>query len=233
MLRPHQLHTGGPNEHPRQCPPDAQRSRGYGPRRRGSTGSARPPPPASSTPRPRPSPSGSRASRPRASLVCATDPQNLFHRQAKSRSPQPMPSRLCAVSAAPRSTSPPSSASPRPPSRASSNDAASACSRPRAAGAKTTLRTREARRDHPYRHQKARPFQCHRPSHHRRSSRPEQCARQGSGPGWEFVHVAIDDHSRVATAAIFPDEKKKSAVAFLRADRRLLSKASASPSSAS
>ena len=36
------------------------------------------------------------------------------------------------------------------------------------------------------------------------------------GPGWEFVHVAIDDHSRVATAAIFPDERKNSAVAFLR-----------------
>jgi transposase-like protein len=40
---------------------------------------------------------------------------------------------------------------------------------------------------------------------------------RGDGPGWEFAHVAIDDHSRVATAAIFPDEKKKSAVAFLRA----------------
>ena len=39
---------------------------------------------------------------------------------------------------------------------------------------------------------------------------------KGAGPGWEFVHIAIDDHSRVATAAIFPDEKKKSAVAFLR-----------------
>ena len=36
-------------------------------------------------------------------------------------------------------------------------------------------------------------------------------------PGWEFVHVAIDDHSRIATAQIFPDEKKESAVAFLEA----------------
>jgi transposase InsO family protein len=34
-------------------------------------------------------------------------------------------------------------------------------------------------------------------------------------PGWEFVHVAIDDHSRLATACVFPDEKKESAVAFL------------------
>jgi transposase InsO family protein len=36
------------------------------------------------------------------------------------------------------------------------------------------------------------------------------------GIGWEFAHVAIDDHSRVATAKIFPDEKKTSAVAFLK-----------------
>jgi transposase InsO family protein len=40
---------------------------------------------------------------------------------------------------------------------------------------------------------------------------------RGEGPGWEFAHVAVDDHSRIATAAIFPDEKKKSAVAFLKA----------------
>jgi transposase InsO family protein len=40
----------------------------------------------------------------------------------------------------------------------------------------------------------------------------------GTGrPGWEFVHVAIDDHSRIAMAQIFPDEKKESAVAFLEA----------------
>jgi transposase InsO family protein len=36
------------------------------------------------------------------------------------------------------------------------------------------------------------------------------------GVGWEYVHVAIDDHSRVATAAILPNEKKRSAIKFLR-----------------
>ena len=36
------------------------------------------------------------------------------------------------------------------------------------------------------------------------------------GVGWEFVHVAIDDHSRVATAEIFPNEKAPSAIAFLK-----------------
>ena len=35
------------------------------------------------------------------------------------------------------------------------------------------------------------------------------------GAGWEFVHVAIDDHSRIARADILPDEKKHSATAFL------------------
>src|SRR5262249_19220257 len=33
------------------------------------------------------------------------------------------------------------------------------------------------------------------------------CSSQGAG--WEFVHVAIDDHSRIARAEIFPDQKKE------------------------
>jgi transposase InsO family protein len=37
------------------------------------------------------------------------------------------------------------------------------------------------------------------------------------GVGWEFVHVCIDDASRVAFSQIMPDEKAVSAVAFLRA----------------
>lgn len=36
-------------------------------------------------------------------------------------------------------------------------------------------------------------------------------------PGWEYVHVAIDDHSRVAFSQIKPSEKKEPAVAHLRA----------------
>ncbi len=35
--------------------------------------------------------------------------------------------------------------------------------------------------------------------------------------GWEFAHVCIDDHSRVAYVEILPDERKESAVAFLKA----------------
>jgi len=37
------------------------------------------------------------------------------------------------------------------------------------------------------------------------------------GVGWEFVHVCIDDASRIAFSQILPDEKKESAVAFLDA----------------
>jgi transposase InsO family protein len=37
------------------------------------------------------------------------------------------------------------------------------------------------------------------------------------GVGWEFVHVCIDDHSRVAFSEIKPDEKADSAVLFLKA----------------
>jgi transposase InsO family protein len=37
------------------------------------------------------------------------------------------------------------------------------------------------------------------------------------GVGWEFVHVCIDDASRIAYAEIKKDERKRSAVAFLKA----------------
>jgi transposase InsO family protein len=37
------------------------------------------------------------------------------------------------------------------------------------------------------------------------------------GIGWEFVHVCIDDASRLAFSQILPDEKKESAIAFLKA----------------
>jgi transposase InsO family protein len=56
----------------------------------------------------------------------------------------------------------------------------------------------------------------HRPGHRVTGNR-----RQDSpGAGWEYVHVAIDDHSRVAFASIHPDETGKSACqALLRAVR--------------
>ena len=35
------------------------------------------------------------------------------------------------------------------------------------------------------------------------------------GVGWEYVHIAIDDHSRVAFAKVLSSERKRSAIAFL------------------
>ncbi|MDJ0608274.1 MAG: IS481 family transposase [Kiloniellales bacterium] len=37
------------------------------------------------------------------------------------------------------------------------------------------------------------------------------------GVGWEYVHVCVDDASRVAFTQILPDERKLSAIAFLKA----------------
>jgi transposase InsO family protein len=50
-----------------------------------------------------------------------------------------------------------------------------------------------------------------RPSHRVTGDRRDLC----KGAGWEYVHVAIDDASRIAFARIMPDETKHSAVAFL------------------
>ena len=48
-----------------------------------------------------------------------------------------------------------------------------------------------------------------------RRGRSNRRAR-GEGLGWEFVHVCIDDASRVAFSQILPDEKAASAVLFLK-----------------
>ena len=39
---------------------------------------------------------------------------------------------------------------------------------------------------------------------------------QNQGAGWEFVHVCVDDHTRLGYAEILPDERKESAVGFLK-----------------
>lgn len=50
---------------------------------------------------------------------------------------------------------------------------------------------------------------------HRITSDPQQGKSRGAG--WEYVHVCIDDHSRLSFTQIHPDEKAVSAVAHLRA----------------
>jgi transposase InsO family protein len=48
-------------------------------------------------------------------------------------------------------------------------------------------------------------------------SRQSNLRSRGQGPGWEFVHVAIDDASRIAFAKVMNSERRGSATAFLKA----------------
>jgi transposase InsO family protein len=50
-----------------------------------------------------------------------------------------------------------------------------------------------------------------RPSHRVTGDRRDSV----EGAGWEYVHVAVDDHSRIAFSAIYPDEKQDSVLEFL------------------
>jgi len=51
-----------------------------------------------------------------------------------------------------------------------------------------------------------------RPSHRVTGNRRDTV----EGAGWEFLFVAIDDHSRIGFTDMYPDESKQSAVQFLR-----------------
>lgn len=51
-----------------------------------------------------------------------------------------------------------------------------------------------------------------RPSHRVTGNRRDTV----NGAGWEFLFVAVDDHARLAFTAMHPDERKDSAVQFLR-----------------
>ena len=44
-----------------------------------------------------------------------------------------------------------------------------------------------------------------------------------SGAGWEYLHIAVDDHSRVAYVELLPDETQESARSFLRGALRWFS----------
>ena len=48
-------------------------------------------------------------------------------------------------------------------------------------------------------------------------TRQSNLRSRGEGPGWEYVHVCIDDASRIAFSQVMKNEKKGCAVAFLKA----------------
>ncbi len=53
-----------------------------------------------------------------------------------------------------------------------------------------------------------------RPGHRVTGSRHDR--RDAGKKGWEFVHVCIDDHSRLAYAEVLTDEKAETAIGFLQ-----------------
>src|SRR3989442_8453460 len=54
---------------------------------------------------------------------------------------------------------------------------------------------------------------------HYNYARVDAEGRRRQTVGWEFVHIAIDDHSRLAYAEVLPDEKTQTAIGFLRRAR--------------
>jgi transposase InsO family protein len=49
-----------------------------------------------------------------------------------------------------------------------------------------------------------------------RPRRRDAAGRDRGTTGWEFVHVAVDDHSRLAYAEVLDDEKATTAIGFMR-----------------
>jgi transposase InsO family protein len=51
---------------------------------------------------------------------------------------------------------------------------------------------------------------------HYNPRRTDRAGRVRNTVGWEFVHVCVDDYSRLAYAEVLPDEKATTAIGFLR-----------------
>ena len=48
-----------------------------------------------------------------------------------------------------------------------------------------------------------------------RTGQSNSRSRKQGGKGWEYLHLAVDDHSRLAYSEILPDEKRHSCLKFL------------------
>ena len=51
---------------------------------------------------------------------------------------------------------------------------------------------------------------------HYNSSYTDRDGKRRNRVGWEYVHIAVDDHSRLAYAEVLPDQKTGTAIGFLR-----------------
>ena len=139
----------------------------------------------------------------------------LFHRRAKRRLPQPRRSRFCGGSATPPSRSRSRLACRRRPSAAFCAALASTGSQPssrRSRSGATSARSQASSFISISRSLDASVRWAIGSPDDKQAS-----VNRRRGIGWEFVHVCIDDASRIAFSQVMKDEKKESAVAFLKA----------------
>ena len=143
------------------------------------------------------------------------------HRQARQVRPPAKGLRLCAGSATPASRSLRKSASRSPPSVASSNAWASiGCRRSSRPSRSAAMNARRPARSPTSTFKKLGKF--NRIGHRITGDRIGQSNTRGVG--WEYVHLAIDDHSRLAYSKILPDEKRTPLPALSLQRHALLSK---------
>ena len=223
--------SGGPDEHPQECPPDAARSRAHG-----QHGSRRADAEGRRVSRRRLPAHGAQMGRALSSAkawpdcrTAARGPQRLYRPTPHSRSIERIEAlrrqRLTGKADRRRDRRLAGHREPRPQAPGPQQ-----AERPGAGRAGAPLRARTAWRTDPHRHQEARQVRPDRPSHHRRSNRPKQRRR---GVGWEFVHVCIDD---CLAHRLQPDHARRDASEAPSPSSRPPSptmQASASPSSAS
>ena len=160
------------------------------------------------------SPNGSNGSAQAASMVCAIAPPGLFHCQAKQRLPRAPPSRLCAGSATQASRiAVEVGVSPATVSRILRRLGLN-----RLSALEPAEPVRRYEREHPGEliHIDIKKLGKFKRIGHRISG-DRTGPNKSRGVGWEFVHVCIDDASRIAFSRVMKDERKASAVAFLKA----------------
>ena len=144
-------------------------------------------------------------------MVCGIARQDLFHCRAKQRPPPVLPSRRCVGSATQAARSPPSSASPATVSRVLRRPGLN-----RLSALEPAEPVRRYEREHPgeiIRLDIKKLGRFKQIGHRITGDRKGQS--NSRGVGWEYLHLAIDDHSRVACSEILPDEKRGSSLRFL------------------
>jgi len=148
-------------------------------------------------------------------MVCATDPQDLFPRTAKLPRPPAMRSRLCADSATLASQI--ARQLGILPATLSRIFRRRGLNRLSALEPAEPIRRYARERAGELIHLDIKKLGRIGSVGHRITGRQSGVVNRHHGIGWEFVHVCIDDASRVAFVQVMADQRKQSAVVFLHA----------------